>query len=396
MSLLVRPLREEERGLVRALAAEAFNLSAEAPVLGVLDAAPLREFRVIAEHDRYQGSLRARPFAQFFGGRAVDVAGITYVQISAAGRSRGYGRVLMNEVLAELYADGVPLSALYPSTPSLYRRVGYELAGAYVRYQFPVTQVPRHRTPDLEPWGDDDLPEVAACYRRVAQASSGLIDRPEGWWAEKVLAPPPGRPVFRYCMRRNGAVRGYLVYTQDPEPADLPNYYSLRCRDLMWNDADAARALLSFIAGHRALGFNVSWVGPVEDPLAGFLDEREVAVKWAFPHWMLRLVDVTKALEARGYPKGLEASVELEVADPAIDANRRALRLHVAGGAGRVEPLLTARARIDVGMLSAIYTGWLPARDAVRAGRLLDASADEVATLEAVFSGPRPWLADLF
>jgi hypothetical protein len=47
-------------------------------------------------------------------------------------------------------------------------------------------------------------------------------------------------------------------------------------------------------------------------------------------------------------------------------------------------------------MLSAIYTGWLPAREAARAGRLLDASARDVAALESIFAGPKPWLADMF
>ena len=47
---------------------------------------------------------------------------------------------------------------------------------------------------------------------------------------------------------------------------------------------------------------------------------------------MLRIVDVAAALEARGYPAGLEAQLELEVEDELLAWNHGRLRLSVADG----------------------------------------------------------------
>lgn len=54
--------------------------------------------------------------------------------------------------------------------------------------------------------------------------------------------------------------------------------------------------------------------------------------------WMLRVLDVPRALSARGWPAHLEGELHLEVTDDLVAANRGRWRLRVTGGAATVEP----------------------------------------------------------
>ena len=60
---------------------------------------------------------------------------------------------------------------------------------------------------------------------------------------------------------------------------------------------------------------------------------------------MLRLVDVPGAFEARGYPRSLQAAVELRVDDPAARRERRRMARRGLGGRRQGDHRLVARAR---------------------------------------------------
>jgi predicted acetyltransferase len=171
--------------------------------------------------------------------------------------------------------------------------------------------------------------------------------------------------------------------------------YTVDARTVHWHDADAARALLATVALNRALATVFRWAGPPDDPLEAFFPEPAIAVEWTTP-WMCRLLDVPAALVARGYPPGVTAAVEFTVDDPTLLENAAAIRLEIREERASAERIERARARIDVGALAALYTGQLAARDAARIGRLTDATDGEIAQLEAIFAGPKPWLADIF
>jgi predicted acetyltransferase len=153
--------------------------------------------------------------------------------------------------------------------------------------------------------------------------------------------------------------------------------------------------MLAFAGSHRGLGKNLFWYAPAENPLALLLNQDVVRVRWSYP-WMTRLVCVTEALQGRGYPQSLKAALELQVTDSVLPENDGPIRVEVCDGVARVTPVKNASARVDVGILSAMYTGWLPASDAVRLGRLENATSQEIATIEAMFAGPKPWLGEMF
>ncbi len=394
MNLNVRPLREEDRELVRAMTEQSFALSAAH--LDLHASTPLDESWVITCDGTVQGALRVERVGQFFGGVSVPCAAISAVQVVPAWRGRGLGRTLMQEVFAELRSAGLLISTLYPATVGSYRRLGYEFAGAYTRYRLPLTALPSRRIPtEVEPCDGESRGTIASCYHRHAKRSTGMLDRTERWWTRRVFNESTHSPVYCYRVGPNSGLGAYVIYTQEPAPSDFGHSYDLVCRDLIWHDVDGAEALLGLLAAHPVVGVELKWPGPIEEPLFGFIDALQIRIERS-SRSMTRLVDVTGALETRSYPPHLQVAVDLRVEDPIISANAGVIRLSVSGGVGKVTTCRTARAAVDVGALAAMYTGWLPAREAARAGRLKDAAVDDVETLEAIFAGPKPWMLDIF
>ena len=66
---------------------------------------------------------------QWWHGRPVPMAGVAGVQVAPEYRGQGVGRAVMT-ALAELMTErGYPLSVLYPATMTIYRSLGWEIAG---------------------------------------------------------------------------------------------------------------------------------------------------------------------------------------------------------------------------------------------------------------------------
>lgn len=388
---MVRTLREEEREASSTLQRRAFNVPPAVPV-GVPP--PLDSVWVADEGGALAGVLRVHRFGHFFGGRSVPALGIGGVAVAPEARGRRVAERLVVEVLREFRRQGFAISTLFPATVPVYRRCGYEYMSLRVRFRAPLRSLPRAAGPEVVPWTPDHLGEIAACYRAWAAGQTGVVDRPERWWPDRVLASREGREVFQYCVREGGAVTGYLVYTQADRDDAADWSFDLDMRDIVWTTSTAAAALLTFAGRHRSNAVDLVWTGPPNDPLVYLLAEQDAA----FDSWfrqMIRLVDVAAAFEARGYPTGLERAVDLAVDDPHILDNTAGWRVEVSGGRARVAPATAAGARVDVATLGAIWSGMLAPADARRLGKLT-ADDETVQALGEMFAGPVAWINDWF
>ncbi|RIK45981.1 MAG: hypothetical protein DCC58_04610 [Chloroflexi bacterium] len=390
MAREIRHYRDEDYARIDAMRQEAFR-HAMRPAAFARGGG-----RVLLEHGEIMAALLMEPFGQFFGGRSLRSTGITSVMVDPRARGRGLVSDLLAWTLREQRAAGLPLAMLYPSIISVYRKAGFEFAGATPSYRLPIDSLPAGGdVAAIEPWDDTQLEEIAACYHAFARSQNGMIERPLHWWNERVVDPVTMRAPYRYLVRRDGAVTGYVIYTQEPEPGFYGYGFSLAVRDMVWLDAHAAQALLAFLAANRPFGSHITWTGPVEEPLAAFLRYEEMQGVDRFL-WVARLIDLPAALRARGYPPEVRATVRLQVHDQTLPENAGAWSLEVADGAGSLTRAQQAGATLDIGTLASLATGWLPAREAARTGRLHNATPAEIAALEAIFHGPKPWIAESF
>src|SRR5436853_5250448 len=256
---------------------------------------------------RLAAGLAIIPMGQWFGGVSVPMGGITAVGVAPEQRGSGVGLALMRGALEELYAQGVPLSALYPATVRFYRRAGYERAATRTIYELPLGAISVcDRELDLVAVERSDYDQLRRVYTERARASSGNLDRPPVLWDR--FLDPKDRVAHKYMATRDGRAEGYIIFLQGgrTDPIDV--------RDICALTPAAGRRLLTLLADHRSIIDLVRWSGPPLDPLLFLEPEQKHKIHWSLD-LMLRIVDVARALGARGYPPGLNAELHLEVHD---------------------------------------------------------------------------------
>ncbi|HEY3245525.1 MAG TPA: GNAT family N-acetyltransferase [Phycisphaerae bacterium] len=383
------PRDDEEIARIGEVLAHAFLFPVER-ARAYLERGGLENVRVIRDGGDVQGALLILPMGQWFGERAVPMAGIAAVGIAPDHRGRGAGTRLMRAVVEELHANGTPLSALYPATQPIYRRQGYEQAGMHFEVRLPTDHIHVHdRTLELRPTRPDDQPAIEELYRRSARRAPGNLERHHLIW-HRVRESPEDK-VQGFCVGRDGQLEGYVYYMQKRAS---PRWYSLHVTDYVAATPDAGRRLLAFFADHRSLADEVIWRSGPRDPLLMLLPEQRHS-RTLQDYWMLRIVNVPAALQARGYAAQLSGELHLEVRDDVLPANGGRFVLEVADGQGHVRSGGRGELQMDVRGLAALYSGFLAPRDLAAAGYAAG-SEDAYATAEAIFAGPAPWMRDHF
>lgn len=358
-----------------------------------------QQYRAIYFGGVLAGGLCILPMGQYFGGKSVPMAGIAVVGISPEYRSNGLAGELMRRVLKELHAHSWPLSTLYPATLPIYRRAGYEHAGVRCEISIPTSSI-GIKSCELEirrivPGDDDAI--VKSIYDARAVSTSGALDRNGFIWSR--VREPRGETAqgFLVINPATGKAEGYAYYIQK---AVQPAGYNLHLTDLAALTPAAGRRLLSFFADHRSLVREVTYHGNMDDPFLKLLPERSYTAR-LLEHWMLRIVDVSAALAARGYPRCINAELHLDVEDDVLLSNNGRYVLTLNNGAATVETGGRGDFRLDVRGLAAMYTGHVSPRDLLVMGLASPATHVEnidgmLSDMAAVFAGPRPWLSDMF
>jgi predicted acetyltransferase len=238
----------------------------------------------------------------------------------------------------------------------------------------------------LVPVATDEWGAIAQIHDCWARQQNGAVDRSPFLWRKTLT--PYGLATYAYLIVRESTPEGYLVYAQAGRTAPL------QVLDWCVLNRDAGLTLLAFLAGDRAMVSTATLRAAPEDPLLQLLPEQGYTIKRA-QTWLLRIVDVVGALQARGYPQALTAELHFAVTDDLLPANAGNFVLRIAAGRGEVVRGGAGRLRLDVRALASLYTSYLAAGQLAALG-VIDGPADDLALASLVFSGPRPRLIDAY
>lgn len=347
--------------------------------------------RVVRDGQGVVGGLLVYPMGQWFGGRSVSMAGIAGVATDPAAQGAGTATWMMRAAVAELAEGGYALSCLYPATQPIYRRAGYEQAGMRCRIEARTEHLALgDRFLSLRRAEPGDMETIRALHRRIAMERSGYLDRSDLIW-RRITEPRFGTKPVGYVVERDGALEGYCFAAKRGIPGERQE---LVVSDVVAATPQAATRLLTFLGDHRSLAERTIWHGGPTDPLLLLLREQRysVAVEEA---WMLRILDVKRALEARGFPRGLSARLELEIFDEVLPGNRGRWILDVRGGEARVSQGGAGALKTHVRGLAPLYSGHLTAQALALTG-LVEGADDSLELATAIFAGPRPAMSDFF
>lgn len=354
----------------------------------------LENIRVVREGKSIPACLRRIEMGQFFGGKRVPLCGIAGVATAPEERGKGHARRMMEECVREMFDKGEAIGGLYCSTQALYRQSGFEQAGHRFLIKVPVARLlGGSKARSVIVLKETDQERIEACYRRFAAAYNGMLDRTEYIW--KRIKERPDEKFQGYgVLDERGELAGYLYMVQARETASIRQ--ELQLSDIAFTTAEAGRQLIAFLADYEPMADYITLAGGPLHPLLTLLPQQRYEVKLK-DYWMLRVVNVKRALEARGYSRAIQGSVELDVADDVIEANTGRWLARFSGGKAHVQKLHshgpTGAISCGIRGLAAMYSGLYSPRQAASLG-LCTGDERSLDVLGGALSGGTPWMSD--
>jgi predicted acetyltransferase len=334
------------------------------------------------------------PVEAWFGGRAVRMGAVASVASAPEVRGQGVATALLEHLHAAADARGDALTMLYAFRHRFYARLGYGTSSSRKRLAIDARAIPatwralaRDRVRRAR--GEDRAAMVAA-YGRAAAKTSGWLTRSEAFW-ERHLA----------CERRQLIVAdgGYVAFQMSQE--GLHAATTLAIDELVADDDVTRRALLGALGAMRDQVVEIELEVDANDPLELALvdsdgrrfgtDEVEHDLGTIVGGPMVRIEDVPRALEARGYSAEIVGTLDVVVhadeAERLRGGEELAVSVHVEGGRAEVSAARGAAAalRTTRAALASVLYGGLRASDALRLG-LVDADPRTIARAEAMFA----------
>lgn len=322
----------------------------------------------------------------------VQVGGLGRLGVYPHYRSLGYAGGVMRLVLQRSHQQGDVLSLVYPTSFEFCRRHGYSIAARHLLYGVPPRAFPDHPLREhVRPAHPDDWEGINRCYEHQLPQSLGILRRSEEVWREYYLGRTVEEGFGHYVYDNGNGIQAYISLRYD---AAGTSYYQQEVHVAEWFacTAEAERACLGFFRAQSAnielvklptppnCALDAGLVEPVwpEDP------DRE---PWQQPIAKLcstlmgRIIRVHEAMAARAFAS--DGRVNLLIEDWALPENSGYWSLVVEGGRGELAPASEGDpdVRLDIGILSSLYTGALSASQALRYG-LLEATEGTAAQLD--------------
>ncbi len=405
MTLAIRTLRDDELEAYLRLDAYAFGYELTPEQVTRYRAHTRPEWMLAAFQDgRLVSHLLAYPWRMAINGARVALAGVADVAAWPEDRRAGHTGALLRAALAWMRERGLVLAMLYPTFYALYRRFGWALAAERRRYAasataFAPAAFAAPAVGHAERLAGDLAAALGPLYDRWLASANGALERDEGHWRWRTLYSRAGPPHAVLWRGPDGEPSGYLLHRgpqRGPGREAAPDQ-ELDVLELVALTPEGYRGLLTYLARHDLVR-HLRWFGPPDDPLRALVADPAAVHVEAQPSFMLRLVDVPRALAARGYLPGPPARLTLQVRDEAAPWNEGLWTLTVADGTARVtrtaaEPDLS----LDVATLAALYNGFLSPEQACLAGlaRAADHAALDAARRLFAVTAP-PFCPDYF
>ena len=341
--------------------------------------------------------LADREYESWFGGVEVPTSGIAGVTVALEYRGRGVLSPLMAAALTGARERGALISSLFPSAPRIYRRFSYELVGDYATIRVPTqllaTVAPPEGEVRLRRATPADFAEIDRIYQTWASAQNGPLTRHGVSFPTTPESYVEDFDGITLAVDANDRVIGFASWDRGQGYRANAN---LEVSDLLALDADAYRVLL------RGLGSFASVTGHTKIDTSGddvaklFLPVLRWETVDSDPY-MLSVLDVAGAIEARRYPAGLRADVGLSVVGHFVGEVNGGYRLRVGDGraeCGREES--TTGPELHGRGLALLYAGVQSAANLRFAGLLSGGTSADDEVLDTLFGGRQLHIRDYF
>jgi GNAT superfamily N-acetyltransferase len=314
-------------------------------------------------------------------GRAVDVAGLTWVGVHPDHRRRGLLRAMLEHHFQQSRREGVHLSALHASEAEIYGRHGYGIAS--LEMEIEVGRGTTFTAPHLDA-------EAAALTTRLGTITDdGMVERRrridldmlEGnvgtivgnveFYADMSHLHPEeirtSEPPRMMIAQRDGRDVGYASFKRTHKWTNSRPAGEVEVRQLAGGPAARLALLRRVVDLDLAATVKLLGIAPGDPMLSWVAGPRGVGSMNPADSLWIRLVDLPEALALRGYEGACD--VVVEVSDRSAPWNAGTWRIRVKDGTGEaVRTDDTAEVSLSVDALGAAYLGGANLAEMHRAG----------------------------
>ncbi|MFB8290250.1 GNAT family N-acetyltransferase [Kitasatospora purpeofusca] len=331
---------------------------------------------------------------QYFGGRAVPAASMACGSVAAEERGDRLAGRLLSERLHAVQNQGAVLATLWTASNGYTRRLGWEAPTQVYSYSLPTDALTRLRfdDPGFEiTQGTSE--QVHHLQDDLARQWNGPWQRP-AWWQNWQQHQHPDVTTYRFNPP-GGTVTGALSVAVENHPGQGRQ---VGVYDMWAADHRTGAAMLAFLGRFNSRVPTVAFqrTGLPPAPLLPSLLYRggDLSARSWHP-WMLRILDLRRAVELRGWPADIDLDLPLEVVTDDGTATEP-YTLRIRDGNGELAPdSRKPRLTLTRGQFAAWYAGgYRSTTAATLAG--VDADTDTVAQLLRAAAEREPWLADYF
>jgi predicted acetyltransferase len=349
------------------------------------------------------GGAGAYSFQMTIPGASVPCAGVAAVGVLPTHRRRGLLSRMMRAQLDDVRERQEPIAALFASEETIYGRYGYGLAS--LRQEARLTGDRRALRPGTPPRTGSvrlvDEQEAGRSfprlYDRVRRTTPGFFGRSRDWWQLRRIADSPERrgdagPLNYALAEVDGRPAGYALY-RIGDKEDSGGWKRLIVVEAVGADAVGTREIWRFL-------LEIDWIQEVHAPLLSVdhplfhLVARPDSLKLRTETGLwIRLVDVGRALSARGYAADGRATFEVGDGFAAWNQGTWTLEGGVARRSRRRPDL-----RLDVTALGAVYLGGFSFGRLASAGLVEEVARGGLERADAIFApiGRAPWCPEIF
>lgn len=361
---------------------------------------------VLLQDGQIIASLRVYDLVQRINGAQIPMGGVSSVSCLPEHRRKGHVGKLLRQSLSDMRDKKQPLSALYTPHPTLYRRFGWMLAATSTKYtwhpKYVTTRDDRPANGHAVRLTTEDWPTLETVYNRFADGRTGYLVRSERWWREGVF-----HRIYDFERKPNDVAMwvdptdgpaGYAVYRVERNRTATEMNDTVLVQEFIAHTRDAYNGLLRYLNSHDLI-HEITWYGPIDDPLPLAFDDSERVKRAVQDEFMLRVVDVPQAVGVRPPALGApEGAFTVHITDASAPWNQGTWRLESSDGVLHANKGKgAADISTDAATFAAIYDGFLRTTDAVRSG-LADCSEPSAAALadRIMASDYPPFSSDFF
>ena len=191
-----------------------------------------------------QGVMRFHDFTMKLLSVKTLVGGLGGVAVDLLHKKEKIARDMVRFFLNHYRVQGACLTALYPFRPDFYRKMGFGYGSQMSQYSVtPGSLSHGSSKANVVPLTAVDKPGLVACYERLLARTNGLMEK-QNIPLDSLFESPTTHIVG---CKRDGEVRGYLLFTFRTNRADQFLDHDIIVREFVYDDREAMLELLTFL-----------------------------------------------------------------------------------------------------------------------------------------------------